>query len=702
MIGLSGPRTGRAASGRAPWTVRATRALDRACDGAVLSFAAWTVIYDVGLLLRPPTWTMLVAWLAATAAIGALWARGVPSGRLRASAPPRRRALPARAWTAAVGVAVAAGVVAGVCAGLHGDGVPWWCVWLAGLVSVTATAVALLCGRAGEPGGHRPAREAEPGERAEEPGERGEGRPFDDEARGGRWGMPVAAATGLGFAVASLFIVNTDGDDAYFVSRSVATAANGRIPFDDVIFSRGTTGPIAGEPPAASFEVFAGAVARVLGVPAPSFLWYALLPLATFLAVWAMWRLVRAWAPRRPVACFGVGAVYLLWSGMGGASLGSFHLLRMWQGKAVLVSALIPLLYVYFTRWAERRTYGTLALLAAAGVASVGLTSSAAFLIPLVTVAAAAPLVLSGRVRAGLAACVAMAYPLATGATVALMHERTAVVGRVHDAPTGYAWVLLHGVPGVLAGCALWLGPWTARRGVPALVAAGAAGVLTLLFLPGVMGVIHDASNTGQVLWRTLWVAPAPVLIGLLATVRLPSGIVALRPGTAPAVAAAIAPAAVLGIALVAGGTPVWARSNGSTVADRPSWKLPPGSAGTARAVIRVAGPDGTVLMPRSFMRAVPLLSTRVHAVNANDHYLGMLPARGPFVSDRQLLTRAVLGRRSLRPGVEEVREALRRAHVTAACARPRDRAGLRLLQDAGYGDRRRVGALYCVFPPRG
>ncbi|WP_165966425.1 DUF6077 domain-containing protein, partial [Actinomadura sp. 7K507] len=580
-------------------------------------------------------------------------------------------------------------VVAGTCAGLNASGVPWWCAWATGAVSAAA-AVAYVLLRLRGPDGEAPSPEPGQPPAGESAGEAEEGRET-------RWGTPFALLTGAGFAVASLFIVNSDGDDAYFVSRSVATAATGEIPLKDVIFTPGAADEIAGEPPVSSIEVLAGAAARLLGVPAASFVWYLLLPAVTFLAIWALWRLVRTWAPRRAVLCFAVAATYLLWSGTSTASLGSFHLLRMWQGKAILVSVLVPLLFVYLTRWAERRSRADLALLAAAGVAAVGLTSSAAFVVPLVAGAAAVPLIAAGRVRTGLAAFAAAAYPVAAGLMVMLFNDDTSVAGRVYDGAGSYGWVLQQSLLGVLAGCALWLSPLTARRGVPALITAGVAAGLTALVLPGVLEATADLSGAGQVLWRTMWLVPAPVLIGLLATVRLPGA----WPGPGPArLLAAGAPAAALAAALIAGGVPVWSASNGSAVAPNPAWKASEGSVGTARNVIGLAGPGGLVLMPPGVMRSVPLLTVRTHAVNPNGHYLRSLPMPQRFIDDRKVLTAAVRGPRGARPAVPEVRAALTRTGVDVACAWRWDERGRELLRGAGYGDARRIGSLRCLFPP--
>lgn len=668
-----------------------TRLVDGITDGMVLLLAAWTVIYHAGLLLHPPTWALLLAWLATAAAIGALyrvrrgWWGGGPLWRER-SGPAAKR--PPRSLAA---VSVGAGVVAGTCAGLHTSGVPWWCAWAPGAVSAAAAAAYLLLRRRG-PDGDRDPDAAD----HDTPGAP-DGGGKNGAAEGPRWGTPLALLTGAGFAVASLFIVNTDGDDAYFVSRSVATAAAGEIPLKDVIFTPGTADEIAGEPPVASIEVLAGAVARLIGVHAASFVWYLMLPTATFLAIWALWRLVRAWAPRRAVPCFAVAAVYLLWSGTSTVSLGSFHLLRMWQGKAIMLSVLVPLLFVYLTRWAERRSRADLALLAAGGVTAVGLTSTAAFTVPLVVGAAAVPLIAAGRVRTGLATCAALAYPIAAGLAVMLFYDDTTVAGRIYDAAESYGRVLLQSVLGVLGGCALWLSPWTARRGVPALIATGVAAVLTVLVLPGVLETAAGLSGAGQVLWRTMWVVPMPVLIGLLATVSIPT----VRPGPARVLAAG-APAAALAAALIAGGVPVWSSSNGSVVASRPSWKVPAKSVGAARDVVGLAGPGGLVLMPSGVMRVVPLLTVRTHAVNPNTHYLRMLPMPPRFAADREVLTEAVRRARGDKPDGAAVEAALTRTGVDVACAWRGDERGRELLRGAGYGDGRRVGPLRCFLPPGG
>ncbi|GAA2623829.1 DUF6077 domain-containing protein [Actinomadura fulvescens] len=659
------------------------RLLDRLSDLAVVAFAVWTAVYHAGLLFDPPTWVLLVCWLVVLAGLGGLYAWRLPSWTAERAPETSLDRPPLGYWAFA---AIATGVVAGTAAGLHKSGVPWWVVWAAGLLSVAATAAVFVGAR----GGAHVLR----------------GGDEEDEPARGMTAVPVLTAAG--FAIASLFLVNTDGDDAFFVSRSVWTAAHGRVPLQDVIFTQGELPPIAGEPPVSSIEVLVGALARVLGVPAASFLWYVALPVAVFLAVWALWRLVREWAPRRLLACFVVAVAYLVWAGESAGSLGAFHLLRMWQGKAMFVSALIPLLYVYLTRWAERRSPAALALAATAGVAATGLSSTAALLVPLVVAAVAGPLIITRRVGAGVAAAAALAYPVGAGLLVTLTHSGGEMVeGRAAGAAASYAVVLLAGALGVIGGCALWLSPWLARPGAPALIAGGIAAVTTVLLVTGLLEFMGSATGAGPVMWRTLWVVPAPVLVGLLATVTLPR-VLARGPATARRWLV-LAPAALVCAALVVGGLPLWARDAGTLVEGRPSWKAVPKELRTSRVVVREAKAhqgqaegqrDGgaVVLMPQRYMRTVPMFAIGANAVSPNSHHLHILGASRTFTDDRKLLTRLVQSPRSRKPAAGPVREALRRVQVTVACAHRADTAALRIIAAAGYGGRREIGGLVCLF----
>jgi hypothetical protein len=661
------PRAGRLVS--PPSATLSTTFVDGALDLAIVAFAGWTLLYHLDLVLHLPTTPLLALWVLSMAAIGV----GYVSLRGRiAKEPVASRDAAASQGTergprnrAVAGAAITLGVAAGVTAGLPRPGVPWAVPVTLGLAGVALTVVALL-------GGH--------------------GRPgTPPEARRGA-GFGLVTLTGVGLAIASLFTVNPDADDAYFVSRSVWIGLRGHIPFRDVIFTDQAIGHIAGEAPVASIEALLGALAHLFGVSGASVTWYVFLPAVTFGAVWALWRLTRQWAPRRTRWCFVVAVVYLLWSGTSAWSFGSFHFIRMWQGKAVFVSLLVPLLFVYLTRWAERRDRRALALAVAAGVCAVGLTSTAVLLMPLMVAAVVVPLLAVRQVGAGLAAGGAAGYPLAAGLVVAMSGNTAEVTGMFRPAAAAYGMVLLAGIMGAVSGGALWAAPWLVRRGVPALIVAGIAGVTTVLLVPGVLELIRGMIPADAVLWRIAWIAPVPVLVGLLAAVRLPGDgrwLIAV-------------PGLVAVAALLIGGQPLWSVENGSTLAARPAWKADPENLDLARTVLRANPDGGTILAPRPVMRYVPLLTVTEHAVSPNAHYLENLPATGPVKDDRELLSAVASRSAGPLPTAEETKTALQRLDITYACVWATNAEGLRLLRQTGWRHERRIGKLQCLFADRG
>ena len=631
-----------------------------------MAFAGWTLLYHLNLVLRLPTTPLLALWVLSMSAIGVgyIWVRGRSAeepGAAQDAAASHGTDL-ARKNRALAIAAIALGAAAGATAGLPRSSVPWAVPVTLGLTGVVLTAVALLRGY----------------ERRETP----------SEARRDA-GFAPAMLTGLGLAVLSLFTVNTDGDDAYFVSRSVWIGIRGELPFRDVIFTDQAVDHIAGEAPVASIEALLGALAHLFGVSGASITWYVFLPAVTFGAVWALWRLTRQWAPRRMTWCFLVAVVYLLWSGTSVVSLGSFHFIRMWQGKAVFVSLLVPLIYVYFTRWAERRDRGALILAVAAGVCAVGLTSTAVFLLPLMVVAVVVPMLATRQVRAGLAVFAAAGYPIAAGLVVVLSGDTAEVTGAFRPAATAYALVLLTGVMGAVSGIALWVSPWLARRGVPALIVAGIAGMTTVLLVPGVLELIRELIPADPVLWRIPWIAPVPVLVGLFAAVRFPGGGQRLT----------AVPALVAAGTLVLSGQPLWSAENGTTLAAHPSWKANAKDLDLAMTILRANPDGGTILAPRPIMRYVPLLTASEHAVAPNAHYLKNLPVSGRVKDDRKLLSALASGSAGPLPTVARTEAALNRVNVTYACVWATRAERLSLLRRTGLRPERRIGELQCLAP---
>lgn len=646
-------------------------ATDSLISFSVLAFAAWTLIYDLGLAANLRTTVLLGIWAVSIAAIITMMVRSrAAAGSRPAMGPAPETAAaagPRPAWQRALTAAgVACGIGAGVAVGSYSLGMRWVWVPVLGLASAAATGILLLTGRE----------------------QRAAGRVPDEVSPAG---SVLAASVAAAAAIFSLYMVRPTPDDVYYLSRSVWTAQHGQIPVRDILFSNQVLRPVATEVPISSIEVLDGALARVLGIQASTFTYEISLPVLTFIAVWAVWLLIRRWARGRYALCFAVAMVYVAWTG-GGASFGAFHLGTMWEGKAAFVSAMVPLLYVYLTDWAENPTRRGLVLVAASGIAAAGLSSVAVYVVPLIAAAVMAPLLLKRKFKEAAGAALSPAYPLIAGLVVALGPPLTLIPHFPFTAPIVWTWVMRAGVVGAIGGVALWIAPWLARREVPALITAGVAGVAAILMMPGVIELLNDKVALGGVLYRVLWMAPVPVLAGMLATVPLP---LTQRSGFAGRVLIFI-PSGAVSAALVVSGIAVWSHDNGVTLVSHPSWKVRAYWLSRAVEVVHADHSQGDILATSPLMETVPLLTTRIRVVNPRAHYLTQMAASSQFIADRQLLTALANGRGTL-PGEAAVRAALTRADVGYACFWNSQAGAIRLVEQAGFAPAARFGALRCL-----
>src|SRR5260370_19000925 len=145
-------------SRRARWTGLARRgeaapgfSLAAAMDGltgfAVLAFASWTLLYDIGAMAHLGTSLLLALWVAALVATVAGLVRFSRASGVASAVPiPSARWLSvATPWRRPLGIAsVVLGVAAGLAVGLHTAGLPWAFTWALAGPAVAATMTSLL------------------------------------------------------------------------------------------------------------------------------------------------------------------------------------------------------------------------------------------------------------------------------------------------------------------------------------------------------------------------------------------------------------------------------------------------------------------------------------------------------------------------------------------------------------------------------
>ncbi|MEU1358871.1 DUF6077 domain-containing protein [Micromonospora zamorensis] len=653
-------------------------------DGAVIAFALFTVLYHLAFLgdLRPSVtfriWLLACVLLAVVALLRARRRSAVgtatSTATTTAASEPAEPTGPQHAVDRRllIGVLVAAAVAA-VTAGVAGTGarITWWIPAVAGLLAAIGGTLLLrrawLSGPVPTPAAPAPT------------------------AVQSAYALAVSVLVGI----SSFFLARNTPDDVYYVGKSVWIAERDLIPLNDFLFSENVLPAMGSQPPIPSIEVFDGAFANVVGIHASSALWYVLLPIMAVLAALALWRLTHRWAPRRPMLAFTVSVAYLYLVAGGDAALGTFHLPRLHEGKGMFVSAVIPLMWLYLTEWFDNRSRRSLLLIVALSITAIGLTNTAAIILPMLVGAASFAMLLVGRWKAAIVAAVAaLAYPIGSLVVSRLVLGGMSAAGAddaFFDAAYTYRRTLLIGVVGVISGLALWCGPLLARRRTPALLAAGATLALSVMFVPGVLEVMSALSGISVVLWRVPWLLALPTLIGLLCTVRVPAPTPALRRVAAGGIAALL----VASFALFA--TPMWSPKSWVDVHDRPTWKLPQQRQAIAFWIKGLDRPEGMLLAPKTIMRTSPIITSEVRVVLPRDFYLVEYDLSSQFAKDRILLASFADG--TAAPAPTELSSALDRLDVGTICVYNGNQYARDTAPQLGYQEfasRRAPGAMTC------
>jgi hypothetical protein len=660
-------------------------ALDVVSDMAILAFAVWTLLAYLAMLAGLPVMAILVAWFITLPIVVFLRWRLLPQWSMpRGNATYHNPFDPARigSW-AVVGVAFVAAAVAAVLAGESQTHL-FDLAWLLGLVAVGLAAWAQLRIPSTQPGTSR------------------ESAVVAD-IRSRAWLSDIIALViAVGSGVLSLFVLRTDADDVYYINRASTVADLGRIPTRDVLLSNGHFPPVAGTgSPVDAIAPLEGALARLVGVHGATVAYLVEPPIAVALAVWALWRLTRHWAPRRALLCFLLAVVYLYEAGSGHLSFGNFFLTRIQEGKVVFVSWMLPTLFVYLTTWARRSSLLTSVLIATGCIGSLGLTSSATFDVPLVVLAGALPLVVARRWGGVILPLASAAFPLVVGTICSrLAPPSQHLINNFRVPQVTYGVIVGIGLIAVIGGLALWLGPWLVRDRQSQLIVLGTLIVALVALAPKVMFEVHNVISLGGALQRVLWVVPLPVLVGLLAAYP-PVSLVRRTSPAAPDASVrrvrlgAIPVAAALAVLLIVDGAPILSYMHTQLV-DHPTWKVRLAPQLRANAVTNHVS-SGVVLAPLGTMAVIAIESGKVKTVDPRALYTRQIPQPKSLLADRFRLDRlAQNGIRGL--SHQRVSDALRNLHVTTVCIPQKDTNARTLLEQLGYSPRFRApNALTCL-----
>lgn len=203
-------------------------------------------------------------------------------------------------------------------------------------------------------------------------------------------GPIVIWLVGLLAVVLTLTAHRPDIDDSYYVNMAVTAAESPGQPLlrysslydlPDI--------PISFRPyQFHSVEILAGALSYLTGLPAIIFFHFFLAGLGALLCVLAYALLFSLLESRFAALAVVIVLVVLLFLGVTHRAYGNFALVRLFQGKAVYATALVPLIVFYALGYSLRPCWPNWGLLLAAQVCGLGMTSSSLYVTPLLVVVA--------------------------------------------------------------------------------------------------------------------------------------------------------------------------------------------------------------------------------------------------------------------------------------------------------------------------
>lgn len=451
----------------------------------------------------------------------------------------------------------------------------------------------------------------------------------------------------VSLAAAALALVahRVDIDDAFYVNVAAAAADAPAAP----LLAGDTLHGVEGLPLLLplyrlhGYELGNAALAWLTGMPAIACFHFVSAALGAALLPLALARLCRWLTPAHWLWTVAVCIFVSLAAGDVHRWYGNFGLVRIWQGKSLMLWVFLPLVQAYALAFALRPRPGAWLRLAGAQVAALGCSASALWAAPAAALAAAScalPLSRRGLGRLLLAA-LASSYLVGAGLVArSWIADDPALREVAHTTPEVEGMRELRGVPeerrhapGVQLDLSLALVAGDGRLRTALLLSLVAAWTLApaglgrrfAIVVPlAVLVTLLDPYTsewvsshvTGASTWRAFWLLPVPLLLALMLVA--PLGI--------PVARASVRRLAVLGAcALFAGLVPLrsaLAASNGVELVFPPRLKVDPEAWRWAQLLTERAGAGAVVVAPESVCVWLPTLHGRVYPLVVRPMYL--------------------------------------------------------------------------------
>ncbi len=356
--------------------------------------------------------------------------------------------------------------------------------------------------------------------------------------RDGNFSIHENLIVGL-FSIAAIILAyavsRSDLDDAFYVAVSAFSSSH---PESSLLASD----PMLGDNDLpllfpsyrfSSFELLGGALGYLLSVPAMDIYYIYQLPLWIIASIAANFLLTRELIPRHWFMAGAITLLFILLLGETHRSPANFSFARIFQGKAVFVSVVVPAIYYLTAKFFSKQgTNSDIFLLLCCQVASIGLSNFGMLAAPIAgfgAVMSNIPLALKVRRQRLYAALAVLFIPLPYLIDTAMQSTGSPVFNFGTESADN-VWISVFGQnQQYLIGMLLLAGPVLAndritrwRLTVPPLL------MLAIYLNPWLSGFISNHLTTPPVYWRVVWSFPILVFSAVslcLIIIRVSEGI---------------------------------------------------------------------------------------------------------------------------------------------------------------------------------
>lgn len=459
----------------------------------------------------------------------------------------------------------------------------------------------------------------------------------------GQFIAPALCLFILVFIILALSITRSDLDDAYYAAVAAHMAAHPEAPLQSGDPMLGETGfPLIFHSfRFSSFELLSGALGLLSSSAALDAYYIYLVPLWSGLAVLATYLLVRQLQPQQwllPTIC--TLALVLLLGEMHRSSA-NFSFVRIFQGKAVFVSVLVPCIYYLTNRvFSASATRADFLLLACCQISAIGMSNIGMLMGPLAGFSALMANIAMPqkyhRIRFPLVASLLL-IPLPYLLDVLIQSAGSPLL-EIANEPPNSVWKSVFGHHQqylvallLLAGPVLSTTPavrW--RLTVPTLI------LMVVYLNPWLAGFISRHVTTPAVYWRVVWTLPVLIYMGVGGSMLLTAPVLWKRHHPRAAVAMLIL------MALVVQALPhhTLRPSNIEPYQGFATWKIRMEDLQVAQEAMALCLPRQRLLAPERIAGVISRFEHHPPLIATRDAYIDFMK---PYVNTDQHLARRVL-----------------------------------------------------------